>query len=276
MQAASARDQILSYRQSILFQVVTQMSKSKPSSTIIGALASPFVRKVLAICELKGIPYAVDPILPFFGDDRFSRMNPLRRIPIFVDDQVTLADSSVICQYLEDRYPEPRAYPEDIGLRAHARWLEEYADTRFTDVCIWKIFYPAVVKPGVFGAARDLDAIQKAASEDLPEVFGYLEGEAPERDFRFGGLSIADISLAVHMRNLHWARIAPPAGIAPKALAWLGRVETHPALARLNEAAVALMRTPIPGHRDLLGQLGFTVAADSIAGPEARRGPMTL
>ena len=47
-------------------------------ATIIGGPISPYVRKVLAVCEMKGVPYRVDPIVPFFGDDRFSELNPLR------------------------------------------------------------------------------------------------------------------------------------------------------------------------------------------------------
>ena len=49
-------------------------------ATIIGGPASPYVRKVLALCEMKGVPYRLDPIVPFFGDERFSELNPLRRI----------------------------------------------------------------------------------------------------------------------------------------------------------------------------------------------------
>ena len=71
------------------------MSKLEPA-TIIGGPISPYVRKVLAACELKGVPYEVDPIVPFFGDDRFSELNPLRRVPVLIDDQVSLSDSTVI------------------------------------------------------------------------------------------------------------------------------------------------------------------------------------
>jgi glutathione S-transferase len=69
---------------------------------------------VLVVLELKGIPYEVDPIVPFYGDDRFSEISPIRRIPVLIDDQVALPDSSVICQYLEDRYPEPVLYLERL------------------------------------------------------------------------------------------------------------------------------------------------------------------
>ncbi|MGH8597485.1 MAG: glutathione S-transferase family protein, partial [Gammaproteobacteria bacterium] len=89
---------------------------------IIGAYLSPYVRKVLVVLELKGVGYQIDPLTPFMGDDRFSVLNPVRRVPVLMDDLVTLADSSVICQYLEDRYPTPAVYPADIADRAQARW----------------------------------------------------------------------------------------------------------------------------------------------------------
>jgi len=80
---------------------------------IIGSYLSSCVRKVLAVLELKGLRYEIDPIVPFMGDDRFTSLSPLRRVPVLIDDRVTLADSSVICQYLEDRCPAPAVYPAD-------------------------------------------------------------------------------------------------------------------------------------------------------------------
>ena len=44
---------------------------------IIGSYISPYVRKVLAALALKGIDYDIDPIVPFFGSDRFSAISPL-------------------------------------------------------------------------------------------------------------------------------------------------------------------------------------------------------
>jgi len=88
---------------------------------IIGSYLSPYVRKVLVVLHIKGIAYEIDPIVPFFGDERFAAMSPLRRIPVLIDDSVTLADSSVIAQYLEERYPQPALYPADLAERARAR-----------------------------------------------------------------------------------------------------------------------------------------------------------
>jgi glutathione S-transferase len=99
------------------------------STKITGSYSSPYVRKVLVCLDIKGIPFEIDPIVPFYGNDEFARLSPLRRIPVLLDDSVTLADSSVICEYLDERYPEPSMFPEGPRLRARARWLEESADT---------------------------------------------------------------------------------------------------------------------------------------------------
>ena len=121
------------------------------SVRIVGNYLSPYVRKVLVCLHLKGIAYEIDPIVPFMGDDRFSALSPLRRIPVLIDDRVTLTDSSVICQYLEDRWPEPALYPRDVADRAWARWLEEFADTRMGEVLIWRLFNQVAINPFVWG-----------------------------------------------------------------------------------------------------------------------------
>lgn len=252
------------------------MTKTKSPATIIGSYPSPFVRKVLALCEFKGIPFEIDPIVPFFGGDAFTKLSPLRRVPVFIDDQVTLADSSVICQYLEDRYPEPRVYPADIADRARARWIEEFTDTRLADVCIWKIFFPATVKPHVFGGARDLESVGRAVREELPGVLAYLETQAPDDGFLFGEVSVADFAVAVHFSNLRWARVELEPALAPKTLAWIKRVQAYPALARVNTIADEAVRTPLPEHRALLVRHGVAVTEKSVGVPKARRGPMTV
>ncbi|WP_204269100.1 glutathione S-transferase family protein, partial [Klebsiella aerogenes] len=54
---------------------------------------------------------------------------------------IALAMGSV----LEERYPQPSLYPVDIGQRAQARGLEEYADSRLGQVIIWQLFHQLVI-----------------------------------------------------------------------------------------------------------------------------------
>src|SRR3954470_12484287 len=146
---------------------------------IIGSFVSPYVRKVLACLHLKGLAYEVDPITPFFGSDEFERFSPLRRIPVLIDGDLSVSDSTVICEYLDETYAGHPLLPRDPKDRARARWLEEYADTRLGDLFIWGLFYQKVVHPLVWGEPGDPARIEKAVNEDIPVALDYLEGGVP-------------------------------------------------------------------------------------------------
>ncbi len=252
------------------------MSMTPQPVTIIGSPVSPYVRKVLAVCEIKGVSYRLDPVVAFLGDDSFSQLSPLRRIPVLVDDRGSLCDSTVISEYLQDRYPAPPLLPAAPELRARARWLEEYADTRIGDVFLWRIFYEAVVLPFIFGRPRNKERIAAAVAEQVPEVMAYLEKAAPAEGFLCGGLSIADIAVAVSFSNLRWARVEINRERWPMACAWVERTEATPALAKLNRLGASLMQTPPGNQRAALAALGVPLTETTMATDTPRRGPMTV
>lgn len=242
---------------------------------IIGSYVSPFVRKVLVALELKGVGYRIDPITPYIGDDRFSQLSPLRRVPVLLDDGFVLNDSSVILQYLDERYPERHPLlPAAVADRAQARWLEEYADTRLADIIVWKIFDKAVLQPGIWGQPRDLQGIAQAMQEDLPPVLDYLESKVPEDGFLFGvpGLGSADISLAAPFRNLGFARQRVDAERWPRMAAYVDRVLAQPAFVNLQAYEERQVRTPLAGQRAALAAMGAPLTSQSYAGAEPRRG----
>ena len=247
------------------------------TATIIGSPISPYARKVFAVCALKGIEVEIDPLVAFFGDDRFTKLSPVRRIPIYRDARVTLCDSSVICQYLEDAYPSPRLYPEDIVERAQARWLEEYADTRIGDVFAWRIFQAAVIDPGIWGRPRDKAALEAAVTTELPEIMDYLEEQIPAHGYIFGDISIADISIVPYFANLSWARVEADANRWPKTVAWVRRVREEAPFAQFEKMGAALLRVPVLEHRRVLAELGVKLTADThMTATTPRRGPMTV
>ena len=243
---------------------------------IVGSYLSPYVRKVLVCLEIKGIGYEVDHIVPFFGDDRFSRLSPLRRIPVLVDGDLVLSDSSVICQYLEDRQPAPSLFPQDIRDSARARWLEEFADTRMGDVIIWRLFNQIAIRPSVWGEKGDREMVDRTLKEELPSVLDYLEGEAPADGFRFGSLSIADIAPACFFRNAGWVRFQIDSARWPRAAGWMARTLASPPFARLAALEDGVLRTPIAEQRDKLRSLGAPISADTLAAASPRRGVMPI
>ena len=243
---------------------------------IVGSYVSPYVRKVLVFLHEKRIPYEIDPIVPFHGDDRFSALSPVRRIPVLIDDRVTLRDSSVICQYLEDRYPEPALYPRDVADRARARWLEEFADTRMGEVFIWRFFNQLVIRRFVWGEAPDEALVEKTCREDIPAVLDYLESLLPERGFAFGALSIADVSIAAFFRNAAFAGFAIDAARWPRTASFVARVLALESFQRLVPFEEKSMRVPIAKQREAVAAIGAPVSAESFFRATPRRGVLSI
>ncbi|HEY6048258.1 MAG TPA: glutathione S-transferase family protein [Sphingomicrobium sp.] len=245
--------------------------------TIIGSFVSPYVRKVLACMNLKGLSYEVDPITPFFGGDEFKRLSPLRRIPVLIDDEVTVSDSSVICAYLDEAYPDRPLLPSDAKDRARARWLEEFADTRLGDVFIWALFYQKVVRPMVWGEPSDEERIEKALSEDIPAACDYLEGELPADGFLFGDIGLADIAIASFFRNGAYAGFEADPKRWPITASFVKRTLTHPCLASLLRFEDVQRSAEIKKRRQALLDAGAPLTEKTWGVPgQPQRGIMRL
>ena len=243
---------------------------------IIGSFVSPYVRKVLACMNLKDLRYEVDPITPFYGNDEFARLSPLRRIPVLIDGDLAVSDSSVICAYLDDAYPGHPIFPAGAKDRARARWFEEFADTRLGDIFIWGLFYQKIVHPLVWGEPGDQSRIEKTLSEDIPAALDYLECELPPDGFLFGEIGVADISIASFFRNGSYASFETDAARWPRTAAFVGRVLGHPCFADLLRFEDVQRSAEIKGRRQALLDAGAPLTADTLGLREPRRGMMRL
>jgi len=242
---------------------------------VIGTPVSPFVRKALAVLALKGVAFEIDPVIAFYTDDEFLKLNPLRRIPVLIDGETTIADSSVIAAYLEDKFPSPSILPTTPEDRAKARWLDEYATSRMSDVFLWGCFNAVVIKPGVWNEERDIEAYHETLAGPVVEIMDYLETQAPGDDFLFADISLGDISVAVMFRNMRWSRWTPDEKRWPKTANWIKRCEAHPVLAQPIAWGDALMKVTPPAQRDTLIEIGAPVMERFLNVAAPRRGPMT-
>ena len=243
---------------------------------IIGSYISPYVRKVLACIQLKGLSYEIDPISPFFGNDEFERLSPLRRVPVLIDGDLAISDSSVICAYLDEAYPGHPLLPTDPKERARARWLEEYADTRLGDVFIWGFFYQKVVKPMVWSEPTDEARVAKSLNEDIPAALDYLEGELPAEGFLYGDIGLADIAIASFFRSASFGDFETDAARWPRVAAFVARAIAHPALATFLPFEEVLMRVDVRQRRQALIEAGAPLTAETLGLREPRRGVMRL
>lgn len=244
--------------------------------TIVGSYLSPYVRKVLVCLDLKGIAYEIDPIVPFFGGERFAELSPIRRVPVLIDDRVTLCDSSVICQYLDETLPEPPLWPADVADRARARWLEEYADTRLGEVFVWGLFNQVAIGPYVWGVPTDEAAVATLLEEDVPQVLDWLDTQLPADGYCFGALSLADVALACFFRNAAFAGFRPDAARWPRTAAFVERVLALPSFRKLAPFEERMLRTPIGRQRQALAELGAPLTAETLGTDAPRRGVMRI
>ncbi|WP_199099563.1 glutathione S-transferase family protein [Dyella sp. ASV21] len=240
--------------------------------TIIGNYVSPYVRKVLVCLEWKGVDYQIDPIAPFVGNEQFTALSPLRRIPVLIEGDLVLNDSSVICQYLEDRFPTPSLYPADINDRAKARWLEEYCDTHLASLLVWKLFYQQAIRRYIFGEQTDEAMVAHAKSVEIPAALDYLEPQMPAQGFLFGELSIADISLACYFRTASFVRYAIDAERWPRLAALVARVQALEPFQKLAHLEDAMLRQPLPEQRAALAAAGAPLTASTIGTHAPRKG----
>ncbi|HEX2485706.1 MAG TPA: glutathione S-transferase family protein [Myxococcota bacterium] len=208
------------------------------SLVVLGGNVSPFVRKVRVALAEKGLDYRLEPVNPFAPPAGWREVSPLGKIPALRDGERVINDSSVICAYLERRFPEPALYPSEPYEYARTLWFEEFADGGMIPTAGPKVFRALVLKPLLTGKdapdPADEAAADKCVAEELPPFWDYLERELGDREFLVGGrLTIADIAVASPFVNLRHAGVAPERKRWPRLRAFLDRLHGRPSFAKL-------------------------------------------
>jgi glutathione S-transferase len=155
------------------------------------------------------------------------RLNPKAEVPVLVDGETVVYDSTVILEYLEDAYPAPALYPRSAKERAQARQLEAAADEIFFPN-VWSLieesFYP---EPE---GGRDAGRLE-AARASLRAEYDRIEAILADRDtLCVEGFSVADIGWVV-MVNAARTLGAPPDTAHTAVREWLERMGKRPAVA---------------------------------------------
>ena len=90
---------------------------------------SAFCLKVRMVLQAKGLSYRTVEVTPGIGQVAVFRLSGQRQVPVLVDGDIVLADSSAIARHLERREPSPGLIPMDPRAAAQTHLLEDWADT---------------------------------------------------------------------------------------------------------------------------------------------------
>ncbi len=193
----------------------------------------PFGMKVRIVLAEKDWDYdlvTVDMGANQHRQPEFLKLNPFGQVPVLVDDDTVVYDSTVINEYLEDEYPEPSLRPEDSDLLARVRLLEDYADTSFT---LPAMAIEREMKKGVLD--RD-DVLVKRANAVLGKGLAMLNGQLDGKEFLVGELSLADISFAPALMSLDRLGVSVDASLG-NVRAWISRLAGRPSIGSLPKAS---------------------------------------
>jgi glutathione S-transferase len=171
--------------------------------------------------------------------------NPKGQVPVLVDGDLTLFDSTVIFEYLEDAYPTPPLYPAGAAARARCRLIELTAD---------EILLPPLRQLMHRSVPPDPDPQRRSAQEaDAAIGEATLRGHyirlaewlGDDKDYFCGRFSVADIAVFMVLRFVR--RLKGPDLSSHAALAtWYGRMLARPSVAAISDELTAADRTLSP------------------------------
>jgi len=165
-------------------------------------------------------------------------LNPKRQVPVLVDGDLVVYDSTQIFEYLEERVPEPALYPRDLAGRVQCRRLEAAGD---------EIWFPRVwdlIEERFYPTDSPRSERAEAAVRGLGDLARELEKELVGREYLVGAYSVADISTFIQV-NAAAALGAPIPDDCPAVARWFERVAARaavaPVLSDLRQAAARAM-----------------------------------
>jgi glutathione S-transferase len=151
----------------------------------------PFCQKVRVVLAEKDLEYERFHVDLHKGEQRlpeFLKLNPYGRVPVLIDEDVVVYDSTIINEYLDEEYPNPPMMPEDSAGRARVRLMEDFADNSFTPPA--GMIVAELHKPE---GERDAERVRKCQGE-IVRVLGRLEAALAGKEFLVGDFSLADVA----------------------------------------------------------------------------------
>ncbi len=193
---------------------------------------SPFSAKVRIALAEKGLDFEIVD-LPTSRAGIVSKppellaINPRGQVPVLVDGELGIYDSTVILEYLEDRFPAPPLYPREAVPRARCRQLEDAGDDATAGPMValaaevWRKPDPATRDAGRIAGA-------KAALLALAER---LERALEKDKYVCGDFGAADIACYIPLTLCALLGAPMPESLI-RVKAWQGSMAARPSIAR--------------------------------------------
>ena len=194
---------------------------------LYGAIASPYVARVVMYAKIKGVDL---PLMEAPGGNikspEYLKLNPIGKMPTLDVNGQGIGESTIICDYLEDVFPQKPGLPKDPIDRARSRLI-----ARIVDLYIANAVSPLFRQ--VNPATRDAAVVEKAAAEII-KTYGYAEHAMGSGPFCVGAEpTLGDCALAPHtvllkrMVFANFPTVADPTQGSGRLATWWKAIQGH-------------------------------------------------
>ena len=159
--------------------------------------------------------------------DKILQFSGAGKVPVLVDGNLSVHESLAICEYVAERFPQAKLWPNDLSLRARARAISAEMSAGFQHV-------RSDMPMNCRGRARSFSATEETEAE-IARIFDLWNASLSTSPgpFLFGDFGIADCMYMPVLSRFRTYGIALEGQVA----AWAERMWSHPAVIKWTELA---------------------------------------
>ncbi len=211
---------------------------------------SPFSRKVRLVLGEKRLPFELRTEKLSERRPEYLALNPANTVPVLVEENgLAIPDSGVICEYLEEAYPDTPLLGRTLGERVEIRRLVAWFDGKFNLEVTRNLVGEKITKRMVGRGNPDAGAL-RAGYANVAGHLDYIGWLAETRKWLAGAnLSLADFAAAAHLSSLDYIGDIDWS-LSPPTRDWYARMKSRPSFRGiLNDRITGI--TPPAHYADL-------------------------
>jgi glutathione S-transferase len=164
---------------------------------------SPYSRKVRLVLAEKRLPFELRVEKVWERRAEYLELNPAGTVPTLIEDNgLVIADSSVICEYLEEAYPDIPLLGRTLAERVEVRRLVAWFDGKFAHEVSRNLLGEKLMKR-LAGRGNPDAAALRVGYVGLRHHLQYLGWLAETRKWIAGAtITLADFTAAAHLSSL--------------------------------------------------------------------------
>lgn len=211
---------------------------------------SPYARKVRLVLSERRLPFELKVERVWERRPDYLALNPAGTVPTLIEENgLAIPDSSVICEYLEEAYPDTALLGRTVAERIEVRRVVAWIDGCFAFDVTRNLLGEKFMKRLMGRGHPDATAL-RAGYANLKAHLKYIGFLAETRKWLAGNaLSLADFAAAGHLSALDFTGEVEWAAV-PAARDWYARMKSRPCFRPLLQDRVAGVDPP-PHYADL-------------------------